>query len=50
MADETNRPNRRMLNYYRQKMRSLAYDAEFYITGIIEDGGYRGLQPEIVPT
>ena len=47
MADETNRPNRRMLNYYRQKMRSLAYDAEFYITGIIEDGGYRGLSRKL---
>lgn len=49
MAHDTDKPNRRMLNYYRRKMADMGYQAEFLITGLVEDGGYRGVQPEIHP-
>ena len=49
MAYDTDKPNRRMLNYYRRKMAEMNYEAEFLISGLVEDGGYRGVQPEIHP-
>lgn len=49
MAYDTDKPNRRMLNYYRSIMKQMGYQAQFYIAGIIQDGGYSGVQPEIHP-
>ncbi|HEY5546114.1 MAG TPA: methyltransferase domain-containing protein [Gemmatimonadaceae bacterium] len=48
MAYNTDKPNRRMLNYYREKMVSMKYDAEFYITGVVSNP-YLAVQPEIIP-
>lgn len=49
MAYDSDKPNRRMLDYYRNKMKELGYCAKLYITGVVEAEGYRGIQPEIVP-
>jgi hypothetical protein len=49
IAYDTDKPNRRMLNYYREKMKKMKYDAKFFITGVVQDGGYAGIQPEIFP-
>jgi len=49
MAYDSDKPNRRMLNYYKAKMTELAYEAEFWISGVIEPAGYKGIQKEIVP-
>jgi len=48
MAYNTDKPNRRMLNYYREKMASMKYDAEFFITGLVMNP-YAENQPEIIP-
>jgi hypothetical protein len=49
MAYDTDKPNRRMLDYYRAKMRELGYQYEAYITSIIDLDGYRAIQTEIHP-
>lgn len=49
MAYDTDKPNRRMLNYYRSKMKEMGYEAEFYIAGLVVDGSYHGLEPEFQP-
>lgn len=49
MAYDSDKPNRNMLDYYRSKMKELGYDAQLYITSIIEQQGYRGIQKEIIP-
>jgi len=49
MASNTDKPSRRMLNYYRAKMAEMKYEAEFYITGLVVDGSYSAVQPEILP-
>lgn len=48
MAYNTDKTNRRMLNYYRKKMASMNYDAEFYITGVVSNP-YQAIQAEIIP-
>ena len=47
MAYDTDKPNRRPLQYYRDKVREMGYEAQLYITAVIEPKGYRGVQPEI---
>ena len=44
------RPNRRMMNYYRSKMRELGYDEQLYISGLVRrhDPNYEHMQ-EFVP-
>ncbi len=49
MAYDTDKPNRRMLDYYRAKMKELSYQHEAYITSIIDLDGYRAVQTEIIP-
>ncbi len=49
MAYDTDKPNRRMLDYYRAKMKELGYTHEAYCTGIIDLDGYRPIQKEIIP-
>jgi len=49
MAYDTDKPNRRMLDYYRAKMKELGYQHEAYITSIIDLDGYRAVQQEIIP-
>ena len=49
MAANTDKPNRRMLNYYRAKMKSMRYEFQIYLAGIIVDKSYSGMQPEIKP-
>lgn len=49
MAYDTDKPNRRMLDYYRAKMKELGYDFEAYCTSIIDLDGYRAIQTEIIP-
>jgi len=48
MAYDSDKSNRRMLDYYRRKVRELGYDAELYITCTVERG-YQGIQQEIRP-
>ncbi len=48
MAYNTDKPNRCMLNYYREKLASMKYDSEFYITGVVSNP-YLAAQPEIIP-
>jgi len=48
MAFNTDKPSRRMLNYYREKMARMNYEAEFYITGVVSNP-YQAVQPEIIP-
>jgi hypothetical protein len=49
MAHDTDKPSRRMLNYYREKMAQMNYAAEFYLTGLVMDGPYSAIQTEILP-
>jgi hypothetical protein len=49
MAYDTDKPNRRMMDYYRDKMKELGYTHEAYITSIIDLDGYRPIQKEIIP-
>lgn len=49
MAQDTDKPNRRMLDYYKAKMEDLGYAHEAYVTSIIDLDGYRAVQKEIVP-
>lgn len=49
MAYDTDKPNRRMLDYYRAKMKELGYTHDAYCTSIIDLDGYRALQEEIIP-
>lgn len=42
MSDDNGRPNRRSVSYYREKMKSLGFHADIYITEVLEPGsGYR---------
>ena len=43
MTYDSGKPNRRLINYYRQKMLELRYDTKIWITHIV------GVQSEIVP-
>lgn len=49
MANNTDKPSRRMLNYYREKMAQMKYEAEFYLTGLVVDGSYSAVEAEIFP-
>lgn len=49
MAYDTDKSNRRMLPYYRDKMKEMNYSHEIFISGIVELAGYDGMQSEIVP-
>lgn len=49
MAYDTDKPNRRMLDYYRAKMKELGYQHKAYVTSVIDLQGYRAIQTEIVP-
>lgn len=44
------RPNRRMMNYYRSKMRELGYDEQLYISGLVSrhDPNYEHME-EFIP-
>jgi len=43
MSYDSGKPNRRLINYYRQKMIELAYDTKLFITAIV------GSESEILP-
>ena len=44
------RPNRRMMNYYRDKMRALGYTATLYISSKVQRHNQPGVhEPEIIP-
>ena len=49
MASDTDKPNRRMLDYYRDKMGQMGYQAQLYIVGVVEEDAYRAVQTEIRP-
>jgi len=45
MAIDSGRPNRKLANYYRDKMNELGYDAEILVTGVIGTDGKGDLNP-----
>lgn len=47
MAIDTGRPNRKLMNYYRQKMEEMGYDARILITEVIGRRGMGDLLPHV---
>lgn len=45
MVESTGQPNRRLLDYYRNKMREMGYEARMYATAVL--GGARELKPPL---
>jgi hypothetical protein len=45
MAVDSGRPNRKLTNYYREKMNELNYDTKLLVTGLIGRGGRGDLVP-----
>jgi hypothetical protein len=43
MTSDVTRPNRRLIDYYREKMNALGYQARFYVTCVVGEPG------EVVP-
>jgi len=49
MVEDCGKPNRKLIDYYRRKMQELGYDAELFITCVLDPSGYRGVQEEFDP-
>jgi SAM-dependent methyltransferase len=49
MVRNCGKPNRRLIDYYRDKMRELGYCADLSITCLVDPRGYRGVQEEFDP-
>lgn len=49
MAYDTDKPNRRMMDYYRDKMKELGYDARLLIASIVRLEGYGSIDVEFDP-